>query len=99
MSAEGAERASCGEASAPADAAGASSQRHPTLQETLLPFQREGVARGAHWGGRILLGDEMGLGKTLQAIALALRYRDEWPLLICCPTSLWSRPEMLSINA
>jgi SWI/SNF-related matrix-associated actin-dependent regulator 1 of chromatin subfamily A len=70
------------------DAASSPRQCHPTLQETLLPFQREGVAKGLQFGGRLLLGDEMGLGKTLQAIALALRYRDEWPLLITCPTSL-----------
>ena len=30
----------------------------------------------------------MGLGKTLQAIAIAAHYRDEWPLLILCPTSM-----------
>ena len=39
----------------------------PTLDEALLPFQREGVAAAIErWDGRILLGDEMGLGKTLQ---------------------------------
>ena len=57
-------------------------------EEKLLPFQREGVARGIEMGGRILIGDEMGLGKTVQAIALAARYRSEWPLLIFCPTSM-----------
>ena len=57
-------------------------------EEKLLPFQREGVTRGIEMGGRILIGDEMGLGKTVQAIALAARYRSEWPLLIFCPTSM-----------
>ena len=39
----------------------------PTLQDALLPFQREGVAAAVErWDGRILLGDEMGLGKTIQ---------------------------------
>lgn len=30
----------------------------------------------------------MGVGKTLQALATALVYRKEWPLLIICPSSL-----------
>ena len=58
------------------------------LHDALLPFQREGVARGIAFEGRVLIGDEMGLGKTLQAIAIALHYRAEWPLLVLCPTSL-----------
>ena len=57
-------------------------------ESLLLPFQREGVAAGVALGGRILIGDEMGLGKTVQAIALAARYRAEWPLLVLCPTSM-----------
>jgi len=36
----------------------------------------------------VLWGDEMGLGKTLQALATALYYQDEWPMLIICPSSL-----------
>ena len=58
------------------------------LSSALLPFQREGVRLGVSMGGRLLLGDEMGLGKTVQAIAIALHYRSEWPLLVVCPTSL-----------
>jgi SNF2 family DNA or RNA helicase len=39
----------------------------PTLEEALLPFQREGLTAAVErWDGRILLGDEMGLGKTIQ---------------------------------
>ena len=39
----------------------------PTLEEALLPFQREGLTAAVkRWDGRILLGDEMGLGKTIQ---------------------------------
>lgn len=30
----------------------------------------------------------MGLGKTLQGIGIAHHYRDEWPLLIICPSSV-----------
>ena len=60
-----------------------------SLQDALLPFQREGVAAAIErWKGRILLGDEMGLGKTLQAIAIAVHYASEWPLLVVCPTSM-----------
>ena len=53
-----------------------------------MPFQREGVARGLALNGKVLLADEMGLGKTVQAIAIACRYRSEWPLLIIAPTSM-----------
>ena len=49
---------------------------------------------GIHRQGRFLLADEMGLGKTLQALTVAYYYRDQWPLLIICPSSLrfnWSK--------
>lgn len=59
-----------------------------TLEEQLMPFQREGVCFGLRRGGRCLIGDEMGLGKTVQALALASAYRDEWPGLIVSPSSL-----------
>ena len=29
-----------------------------------------------------------GLGKTVQAIAVMSTYRDEWPVLVICPSSL-----------
>lgn len=45
------------------------------MRDTLLPFQREGVAFGLGHGGRLLLADEMGVGKTVQAIALAAAYQ------------------------
>ena len=55
-------------------------------ENALLPFQREGVGRGYEsFRGRVLLADEMGLGKTVQAIAIACRYRHEWPLLVIAP--------------
>ena len=38
--------------------------------------------------GRILLADDMGLGKTVQAVAVACVYRQEWPLLVICPSSV-----------
>ena len=30
----------------------------------------------------------MGLGKTIQALAIAYYYKNEWPLLIACPSSI-----------
>ena len=62
--------------------------RQAVLADALMPFQRDGVTAALGWNGRILLGDEMGLGKTLQAIAIAVHYAQEWPLLVLCPTSM-----------
>ncbi len=59
-----------------------------TLESRMMPFQRAGVRFGLAAGGRVLIGDEMGLGKTVQAAALALCYRDEWPVLVVTPSSL-----------
>ncbi|KAL0484976.1 smarcal1, partial [Acrasis kona] len=63
------------------------------LRNSLRPFQKQGVIFGVKRQGRLLIGDEMGLGKTIQAISIAQYYRDEWPLLVICPSSLrynWS---------
>ncbi|KAI1733188.1 hepA-related protein (HARP) domain-containing protein [Ditylenchus destructor] len=59
-----------------------------TLVQTLFPFQKIGVSFGINRNGRILLADEMGLGKSIQALAIARHFRDEWPLLIVCPSSV-----------
>lgn len=40
--------------------------------------------------GRFLLGDEMGVGKTIQALAVSWIYKEDWPLLIICPSTLVS---------
>ncbi|KAF4713283.1 hypothetical protein FOZ63_010126, partial [Perkinsus olseni] len=58
------------------------------IQPPLKPYQRAGVEFALQRRGRCLLGDEMGLGKTLQALAVALAYRSEWPVLVICPPSL-----------
>nr|XP_047136189.1 SWI/SNF-related matrix-associated actin-dependent regulator of chromatin subfamily A-like protein 1 [Hydra vulgaris] len=58
------------------------------LLEKLLPFQREGVVFGIEHNGRVLIADDMGLGKTVQAIAICSYYRDKWPVLIICPSSV-----------
>lgn len=58
------------------------------IMPRLMPFQREGVEFALRQQGRVLIGDEMGLGKTLQAIAVAVAYRAQWPALIVVPASL-----------
>jgi SWI/SNF-related matrix-associated actin-dependent regulator 1 of chromatin subfamily A len=63
------------------------------MEDKLMPFQREGIRFILRRGGRALLGDEMGLGKTVQALGAASAYKDEWPVMIVCPSSLresWS---------
>lgn len=59
-----------------------------SLEQRMMPFQREGVQFALRAGGRVLVGDEMGLGKTVQACALAKCYQDEWPALVVTPSSL-----------
>jgi len=64
-------------------------QRLPSkLRSALYDFQREGFMFAIRKGGRCLIADEMGLGKSIQAIAVAMYYRAEWPLLIITPSSL-----------
>ena len=60
----------------------------PDIEGKLMAFQRDGVRFVLRNGGRALLGDEMGLGKTVQALAVLSAYKDEWPVLIVCPSSL-----------
>ncbi|KAL9652440.1 hypothetical protein ABK040_000013 [Willaertia magna] len=60
----------------------------------LRPFQKQGVAFGIKRNGTVLIGDEMGLGKTLQAMSIQYYFKQDWPLLIICPSSLkfnWGR--------
>lgn len=64
------------------------SRIEPTLLNSLFPFQKEGIQFGVSKGGRCLIADEMGLGKTIQALGIADYYRDEWPLLVVCPSSM-----------
>ena len=56
--------------------------------QCLYDFQKDGIEFGLERKGRILLADEMGVGKTVQAIGIALLYKEEWPVLIICPSSL-----------
>jgi SWI/SNF-related matrix-associated actin-dependent regulator of chromatin subfamily A-like protein 1 len=59
----------------------------------LKRYQKEAIVLFERCGGRLLLADDCGLGKTVQAIAGALMYRQQWPILIVCPSSVktnWS---------
>ncbi|XP_039293290.1 SWI/SNF-related matrix-associated actin-dependent regulator of chromatin subfamily A-like protein 1 isoform X2 [Nilaparvata lugens] len=59
-----------------------------TLRNYLYPFQIEGVQFGVSKDGKCLIADDMGLGKTIQALGIASYYRNDWPLLIVCPSSM-----------
>lgn len=64
----------------------------PTLNGTLMPYQRAAVAYVSKVG-RCLIADQMGLGKTVEAIA-SLEHRNAFPAVIVCPASLkenWRR--------
>ncbi|KAI3383223.1 hypothetical protein SNEBB_010758 [Seison nebaliae] len=56
--------------------------------EKLMPFQKETVRKAIKLHGKILIADDMGLGKTIQSLAISLYYREKWPLLIICPSSV-----------
>uniref|UniRef100_A0A914HB61 Uncharacterized protein n=1 Tax=Globodera rostochiensis TaxID=31243 RepID=A0A914HB61_GLORO len=58
------------------------------LLDSLFPFQRSGVSVGIERDARLLMADEMGLGKSVQALAISNYYRNEWPLLVVCPSSV-----------
>lgn len=58
------------------------------LYQALFPYQREGVKMAIARRGRLIIADEMGLGKSIQAIATAVYFRREWPLLILAPASM-----------
>ncbi|CAD8066276.1 unnamed protein product [Paramecium primaurelia] len=63
-------------------------QLDKTLDETLYQYQRDCVKQGLKFNGRILIADDMGVGKTVQSLALASMYKQNWPLLIMCPSPL-----------
>lgn len=59
-----------------------------SIRSSLKDYQRVAVEKIWTHKGRFELDDDMGLGKTLQSIAAMLGYRDEWPVLVVCPTAL-----------
>ena len=68
-----------------------------SLPHPHIPLTRFCVRRG----GRGLIADDMGLGKTLQAIAVMSYYREDWPLLVVCPSSVkgvWAEVSDASIR-
>ncbi|CAD8201201.1 unnamed protein product [Paramecium octaurelia] len=58
------------------------------LHENLYQYQRDCIKQGLKFNGRILIADDMGVGKTVQSLALASMYKQNWPLLIMCPSPL-----------
>jgi SNF2 family DNA or RNA helicase len=58
----------------------------PTLQGSLLPYQKAGILYAVN-AKRSFIADDMGLGKTIQAIG-ALEYAGTYPALIVCPPGL-----------
>jgi hypothetical protein len=58
-----------------------------SVMNCLAPFQKEGVEFALKNQGRMLLADEMGLGKTRSAIASAVLYQEDWPVLVVSPSS------------
>ncbi|BDS07752.1 hypothetical protein NT6N_27920 [Oceaniferula spumae] len=62
-----------------------------SLQETLRPYQKEGVDwlyRRAAGEGAALLADDMGLGKTLQTLAFMKLWQEKGTALVVCPATL-----------
>ena len=57
------------------------------LFHSLANFQVEAVDFVLKNHGRALIADEMGLGKTRTAIACAVAYQKDWPVLVICPSS------------
>ena len=60
----------------------------PSLYDTLLPFQVDGIKFVVQHDGRALIADEMGCGKTIQAIGVLQHYRAHWPALLLVPVNL-----------
>lgn len=58
----------------------------PFIYKSLYAFQRDGIKKGLNLFGRVMINDDFGCGKSLQALTLSLAYKNEWPLLILCPT-------------
>lgn len=59
-----------------------------SMLTNLYGFQKTGIEFGIKKKGRMLLADEMGVGKTIQAIGICAVFKENWPVLILCPSSL-----------
>ncbi|KAI9243397.1 hypothetical protein BDA99DRAFT_566680 [Phascolomyces articulosus] len=62
--------------------------RESALWKALKPFQQQGVRCALKRQGRLLLADEV--GKEMQALAITLTYKEDWPVLIICPKGMES---------
>jgi len=60
----------------------------PFVYTSLYNFQKMGIEFGINKNCRFLLADEMGVGKTIQAIGCTSVFKEDWPVLIICPSSL-----------
>lgn len=58
------------------------------IYDKMSQGQRANVTKILQRNGRVILNDRIGSGKKLVAIASAIVYRPEWPLLIVCPNVL-----------
>uniref|UniRef100_A0A5S6Q5V4 Helicase ATP-binding domain-containing protein n=1 Tax=Trichuris muris TaxID=70415 RepID=A0A5S6Q5V4_TRIMR len=58
------------------------------IYKRLFSYQKHALRFIVSRNGRVLLADEMGLGKTIEALAAAVYYKKDWPLLIVCPSSV-----------
>ena len=58
------------------------------MNESLFPFQLQGIQWAVRNEGRCILADDMGLGKSIQALGIAMYYKQEWPVLIVAPASM-----------
>ena len=58
------------------------------IYTSLSDQQINNVVKTLRRNGRVLINDSFGSGKKFTAIATAIIYRPEWPLLIICPNVL-----------
>ena len=59
----------------------------PEKWDQLHDYQKVGVQKMIELK-KCYCGDEMGTGKTLQSLMVSYYYREHWPALIICPSSL-----------
>lgn len=55
----------------------------------------------AHIKKKLLIADDPGLGKTLQSICISALFRENWPVLVVCPSSvkkMWANEYMKWLN-
>jgi SWI/SNF-related matrix-associated actin-dependent regulator of chromatin subfamily A-like protein 1 len=64
-------------------------QQIPAFVFNKLMKHQAQVIEFAHLNnGRLYIADDMGTGKSITAFCVAFTYKNEWPLLIICPSSL-----------